>query len=228
MDRAGDSLLDLVAGSGLVFGDRDMYVLKGVPDEWRLYSVEWSEPEQDTLVEVAMEQSQYSTAAHAAINFVKNTVRYRGLNTAGGWIRNPAEIPQKFAARIDSLRKGEQRSAKYQGAFSGENYVNEMAQLAKETQTGNCSELSAVAFNFLKAQGIRPLDYFGVFRGGWNHAFVILNRDAATPLSNFKDWSYAAVLCDPLYDRAADAGYLATWYARMFPLKDSDVKYRIE
>jgi hypothetical protein len=29
---------DLVAGSGLVFEDRGMHALKGVPDEWRLYA----------------------------------------------------------------------------------------------------------------------------------------------------------------------------------------------
>ena len=31
---------DLVAGSGLKFADHGVHVLKGVPDEWRLYSVE--------------------------------------------------------------------------------------------------------------------------------------------------------------------------------------------
>jgi len=30
---------DLTAGSGLVFEDRGQYELKGVPDQWRLYSV---------------------------------------------------------------------------------------------------------------------------------------------------------------------------------------------
>src|SRR3954447_8570908 len=31
---------DLVAGSGLAFGDRGAHTLKGVPDEWQLYAVE--------------------------------------------------------------------------------------------------------------------------------------------------------------------------------------------
>ena len=31
---------DLVAGSGLTFGDRGVHVLKGVPDAWRLFAVE--------------------------------------------------------------------------------------------------------------------------------------------------------------------------------------------
>ena len=33
---------DLVAGSGLRFSDRGAHVLKGVPDEWRLFAVEQS------------------------------------------------------------------------------------------------------------------------------------------------------------------------------------------
>jgi class 3 adenylate cyclase len=31
---------DLVAGSGLQFGDRGTHLLKGVPGEWHLFSVE--------------------------------------------------------------------------------------------------------------------------------------------------------------------------------------------
>jgi hypothetical protein len=175
-----------------------------------------------------MQHSEYVAAAHAAVAHVRANVKYRGLNTGGGWIRNPANIPQKFAARIDSLQKGKERSDQYKGGFNGELYVNEMEKLAKETQTGNCSELSAVAFNYLKLRGVRPIDYFGVFRGGWNHAFVILNRDAATPIADFAKWSYTAVLCDPLYDRAADAGFLATWYPRIHPCLAKDVMYRLE
>jgi hypothetical protein len=30
---------DLVAGSGIAFAERGAHQLKGVPDEWRLYSV---------------------------------------------------------------------------------------------------------------------------------------------------------------------------------------------
>ena len=33
-------LRDLVAGSGLVFQDRGMQSLKGIPGEWRLFAVE--------------------------------------------------------------------------------------------------------------------------------------------------------------------------------------------
>jgi len=175
-----------------------------------------------------MEFSQYVNAANAAISYVKQNVRYRGLNTAGGWIRNPAEVPQKFAARIDSVRTGSQRSAQYSGPFDGDVYINELDRLAKETGTGNCSELSAVAFNYLRNQGVRPIDYFAVWRGSWNHAFVVLNRPADQPLARFDQWSRYAVVCDPLYDRAGDAGFLATWYPKIHPFTDKDLLRRLE
>ena len=50
-----------------------------------------------------------------------------------------------------------------------------------------------------------------MYRGSWNHAFVVLNRDRSVPVSDFANWSRLAVVCDPLYDRAVDAGFLATW-----------------
>lgn len=32
---------DLTAGSGLVFSDRGVHALEGVPDEWQLYALSW-------------------------------------------------------------------------------------------------------------------------------------------------------------------------------------------
>ena len=31
---------DLVAGSGIMFKDRGLHTLKGIPDQWQVYSVE--------------------------------------------------------------------------------------------------------------------------------------------------------------------------------------------
>jgi len=36
---ASSTVKDLIAGSGITFADRGLPVLKGVPDEWRLYAV---------------------------------------------------------------------------------------------------------------------------------------------------------------------------------------------
>ncbi len=175
-----------------------------------------------------MQISDYRRAAQSAVAHVKAKVRYRGLNTAGGWIRNPLEVPQKFAARIESQVVGSRRSAAYKGEFDPVRYINELERLAIDTGTGNCSELSAVAFKYLVKANVRPIEYFGVFRGSWDHAFVVLNRPADVPVRDFVRWSYSAVLCDPLYDRSADAGFLATWFPKAFPLSDDDLMVRLE
>jgi hypothetical protein len=175
-----------------------------------------------------MEFSEYVKAAQGAVNYVKGVVRYRGLNTAGGWIRNPIEIPQKFEARIESRKLGTARSDEFTGSFDPDNYINQLDRLARDSNTGNCSELSAVAFNYLKSQGTVPIDYFAVWRGGWNHAFVILNRDKSQPIGDFSKWSMYAVICDPLYDRAADAGNIAVWYPKVIPLTAKYVIKRVE
>lgn len=173
-----------------------------------------------------MLHSEYKAAAAAALTHIQAKVKYRGLNTAGGWIRHPLDVPEKFIARIQSKLIGEERSAAYNNKFNPEVYIPELAKLGIETGTGNCSELSAVGFMHLNRLQIRPIEYFGVFRGSWNHAFVILNRPSI-PVANFKEWSYQAIVLDPLYDRVADAGFLATWYPRMFPLKDDDLVVRV-
>ena len=174
-----------------------------------------------------MIHSEYSRAAKAAIEHVKRSVRYRGLNRVTNWIGDPLANPGlKLYAGIQNYRKGAERSAAYGGSFDAKRFIEGSAQLAIDTGTGNCGELSSIALLYLKEKDIAPLDYFGVKRGLWNHAFVILNRDDGIPVADFAAWSYQAVVCDPLYDRAADAGHLTTWYGNMFPLKKTDVWYR--
>lgn len=174
-----------------------------------------------------MLHSQYLAEAKLAVRHVIDNVRYRGLNTAGGWIRHPLEAQQKTTARITNKVMGAIADSKHSGPFDPVKYIDTLEAIALASQTGNCSELSAVAFNFLKRRGVRSIDYFGVFRGSWNHAFVVLNRNPDITVSDFAAWSYDAVVCDPLYDRAADAGHLAVWYKNMFPLRERDVWYSI-
>lgn len=169
--------------------------------------------------------SEYLAAAKGAIEHVKGQVRYRSLNTGGGWIRHPTEVPEKFSARMYSLDLAtKNRNAMANREAGWEDFVDQWIREAKASQTGNCCELSALAYRYLQGQGIRPVEYFAVYRGSWNHAFVVLNRDQNVPVRDFASWSRLAVVCDPLYDRAADAGFLAAWYPRMFPLRDVDAR----
>ncbi len=169
--------------------------------------------------------SEYLAVAKGAIAQVKGQVRYRALNTGGGWIRDPLNVPQKFAARIKSVNMASENRVAMANSNAGwDDFVDQWVREAVASQTGNCCELSAVAFRHLQRLGVRPVEFFAVYRGSWNHAFVVLNRDQTVPVGDFSTWSKLAVVCDPLYDRAADAGFLSAWYPRMFPLRDGDVK----
>jgi hypothetical protein len=173
--------------------------------------------------------SQKVKQAEEAIRHVKSLVPYRGLNTAGGWIRRPLDVPEKFGARIASKILENRMIDGYGGQKQHPSVIiRDGAALGRKTGTGNCSELSAIAFEFLQFKCVAPIDYFAVYRGAWNHAFVVLYRDNTIPVSDFTKWSPAAVVCDPLYDRAGDAGYLMKWYGHMFPLGPKDVMYRLD
>lgn len=76
-------------------------------------------------------------------------------------------MQQKFVARVHSQILGSSRSAAYKGSFDPVRYINELERLAFDTGTGNCSELSAVAFKYLVKANVRPIEYYGVFRSSW-------------------------------------------------------------
>lgn len=172
--------------------------------------------------------SQYLGHAKAAIKHCQGAVRYRGINTPGGWLRHPLELNNLVLAGATNFVAGRVMNAYMAPPSDRMDYVKRIATLGRISQTGNCSELSGIAFEYLDNAEIYPLDYFAVWRGRWNHAFVVLNRDASIPVKDFEKWSQRAIVCDPLYDRAADAGHLSVWYPGMFPLTSKDVWYRLE
>jgi hypothetical protein len=171
----------------------------------------------------------YETAAKEALKHIRSKVRYRGLNTLGGWIRNPFEGTEKFVARVTNKLMGAVADNEYGNKkFNPDYYIEQVALLGEASNAGNCSELSAIGYLYLERSGLRPIEYFGVYRGWWNHAFLILNRPADSDVSDFASWASKAVVCDPLYDRSGEAGFLATWYPHMFPLKPRDIFKRLE
>lgn len=87
-------------------------------------------------------------------------------------------------------------------------YVESMASSARQMGAGNCGEQAALAFQFLRNKGIRPLDYCRYQNS--DHAFVILRSIQKITPTNFAEWSVDAVLCDPWYNRAEIAGMMAT------------------
>lgn len=92
-----------------------------------------------------------------------------------------------------------------------DSYIRAMAQSAREMHVGNCGEHAALAFEYLRGKGVRPLD-FVTYRDG-DHAFVVLNRAADASIDDLSAWAPEAVLCDP-WRGAAQIGEMARiWYA---------------
>lgn len=175
----------------------------------------------------ALSYSEYLGHAKNAVRHCQSAVRYRGINTPVGPIRHPFEFNNLLLAGVANFVVGRVMDA-YMPPANRPDFIKRIAMLGRVSQTGNCSELSGIAYEYLDNEGIYPLDYFAVWRGSWTHAFLILNRDPSIPIKDFKKWSEYAIVCDPLYDRAANASHLSVWYPRMFPLKDKDLWYRLE
>ncbi len=78
-----------------------------------------------------------------------------------------------------------------------------LADVAERAKAGNCQEMAAVAFLFLLAKGIFPIELVSVK----NHTFVIVGRDSKTPIDTPEEWNKEAVICDPWYrDYTRNAG----------------------
>lgn len=112
----------------------------------------------------------------------------RQLRAMGNLSRTRDKIDQdtesQFVASTDALRS-----------------ARVWAEAARKKHGGNCGELSALAFEYLRLQGVRPLDWAHFIKH--DHAFVIIGRPAGEKENNPPDaWFYDVVICDPWYDRA--------------------------
>lgn len=158
--------------------------------------------------------SGYIGAANNALGFVRKMVPSGGNNNVGqklfrqipvyGWIKTQMIISDARDRYEAAFRSGQLKEGDWQG------YIDLMARTAIQIKAGNCGEQAALAFTYLRDAGVRPIDYFEYTDR--DHAFVILNRDAAKDINNFAEWSENAVVCDPWRDTSALAGMLPVWF----------------
>jgi hypothetical protein len=125
--------------------------------------------------------------AKAAVSYARMFVPYLGnkpldiLVTAGGsWLGN--------------------RIARYRFEHDGKKYATmlascrEKAESAKNSGSGNCGEVSAIAFIYLYDSMIRPIDWMEV-KGG-DHNFVLIGRKSQNP-ANKDTWGEPCAVSDP-------------------------------
>jgi hypothetical protein len=75
-----------------------------------------------------------------------------------------------------------------------------MALAAIQEGAGNCGEQAAIAYFWLKSNGVAPIDYvcFSNTAGGYDHSWVLIGRPANKSLADIAGWGETdTVWCDP-------------------------------
>jgi hypothetical protein len=80
--------------------------------------------------------------------------------------------------------------------------VGQRAQWARAYGAGNCGDLAAVAFDYLRKVGVFPIDYLELIKG--DHAFLAIGRKDSEDLQDFTAW-VNGFICDPWADIACPA-----------------------
>lgn len=110
------------------------------------------------------------------------------LLCAGGTF-SKGEMRQKVEDDLNTWSKNNQAS------FGMKHYLDASADWSKHYGCGNCGEQSALAFVYLRQQGVKPLDWYQV--NSFQHAFVIVDRASGSDPKNYLTWGNDAVVCDP-------------------------------
>ena len=93
-----------------------------------------------------------------------------------------------------------QEVAKLAPDASYERKIEILAEAGRRGMSGNCSEMAAIVFLFLRD------------RNGKDHAFVILGRPASSSAGDFSSWAEQSVVCDPLRGDSGIATPLSVWW----------------
>lgn len=74
-----------------------------------------------------------------------------------------------------------------------EKIINKLSETIFRCNAGNCQEMAALAFRFLKYRRVAPLEVVSVP----GHTFVMVGRDQSTDINNPSSWNKEAFVCDP-------------------------------
>lgn len=157
-----------------------------------------------------MDMNGYLVEAKIAVAHVKEKTPLGTYIKIEDTTRQPLMLPVRIMMRGAQLLRENEEVAKLPPDASYEKKIEILAEAGTRGLSGNCSEMAAIAFLFLRDRGIRPLDYMCF--NGKDHAFVILGRPAGTPVEDFSTWADKSVACDPLRGEADVATRLKDWW----------------
>jgi hypothetical protein len=147
-----------------------------------------------------MTYDQYLVLGREAYQRVQNHLsKGRGNKTfgdePGGWLGNADRN-----RCVEDLRAAADKELSLMSVPT-DRYIATYANYALSYKCGNCEEFSALTFQMLKTNGVRPLDWMkqlGYGNTSWgNHAFVIIGRDDSTTAGDIASWNKEVVWCDP-------------------------------
>jgi hypothetical protein len=110
------------------------------------------------------------------------------------------EKKMKVDALADKIYLQKNASIGYAGDNQTTLYFRAKALAAIQEKTGNCMEQAAIAYFWLKTQGVSPIDYvfFTNGNGGYDHAWVLIGRPDNKLLEYISGWGETdTVWCDP-------------------------------
>ncbi|MCK5820193.1 MAG: hypothetical protein KAH18_13365 [Psychromonas sp.] len=145
--------------------------------------------------------NEYLIRAEYACDYVKNTVRMKTENNAAGINKVHSKIYSNLICeKLDSDRA---RTLSLFNTWSAES-VEYRANLAEQSQMGNCDEQAIVAFNYLRLHGEKGM---ALMRLNTKHIFVLLGLQEVPPLESSmslfarfpEKWGKNVVICDPWY-----------------------------
>jgi hypothetical protein len=114
-------------------------------------------------------------------------------------LRSLTETRKLLLAQIGQL----ERKIKANETTTEEEDIEITAQAAADSGRGNCDEMSALAYLFLRSTVIRPIDLVCTNANSEEdqHQFVVIGRGGTDPLDDPGSWSEGAAICD-VWDQA--------------------------
>ena len=153
-----------------------------------------------------MSLGYYLQQAQAAVDFVKSKMVDGADNSvwdliSSGWDSHSC-VPEMRGSYQTEFWKNSPAQERIKVA----------AMWAERMGCGNCGEQSAIAYQWLLARGVLPLEFMA-FEPPKNHNFVVLGRDPASDVAKAGTWGPDAVVCDPWKGKA----YVASMLPQVWP-----------
>lgn len=139
--------------------------------------------------------------AEMAADYVSNTARIKTGNRPEGINR----LPSERASTTEKVKSGRAFAREYfsKNKLTADQEVSLRAQVAEHSRAGNCTEHSAVAFEYLRKKGERGIAWISF--PDHDHFLLVLGVPAKPPTEDTfiigghapEAWGANAVVCDP-------------------------------